>query len=437
MNQTAAPFETAARVRPRSDRPARVMAAALAVMVLSGQAWLVAGRHFATILETPFLPYCLIGAFAIHFWTRPGRTERAVTLALAGASTGAFVLWSGRYRFDWPSSIACGSFLGLASLAVLACQTVRLRGPAQKEKLETLAAGSVFGYSALFIAFILDLTTRLHPQTYDWYLYAADAGFGIPVCAWIGELVGSRPLLLHACSLVYESLPLAVSLLYAYQRSGAKRLPVQVLPAFIGGGAAAYALYNVLPATGPRYIFGAAFPDRMPAVPAALHVVHVGDVARNAVPSMHLACALMILWACRPLSPWVRAAAAAFQGLTILATIGYGEHYLVDLIAGVPYALALEAICAGRDFPARRRAAALGAMLAVGWIVVLRFGTPLFTSGVFTWMASGLTLAACAAAQRAFARGDSPEPGSAAVPGKEWRPQGDSNPRYRRERAMS
>jgi len=361
-------------------------------MVLAGQGWLALGRHFATILETPFLPYCLIGAFAIHFWTRPGRSECMATLALGAASALAFILWSGRYRFDWPSSIASGSFFGLASLAVLAVQTIRLESAAQKEKLETLMAGGVFGYSALFIAYILNFTTRLHPRTYDLYLYAADAGYGLPIGAWVGKFVGARPLLLHACSLVYESLPLAVSLLYAYQRSGRKQLPVRVLPAFLGGGGAAYLLYNFLPATGPHYIFGAAFPEHLPsAAEAGLRMVTVGDAARNAVPSMHLACALMIFWACRPLAAWVRAAAAVFLALTILATLGFGEHYVVDLVAAIPYAAALMGICSTRQ----AKAPVPALVLTLGWMAALRFGTPLFASHTFTWLASIATALVC------------------------------------------
>ena len=407
MSGIAAPSEASGAVcedAPPVRASARVVPAILAMAILCGQAWLALGRHFAAILETPFLPYCLIGAFAIHFAARPGSGERAATLILASASALAFVFGSGRFHFDWHSFVACGSFFGLASLAVLAVQTIRLRGAEQKARLQTLIAGSVFGYSALFIAYVLNVTTRLHPRTYDLYLYAADAGFGLPICAWIGRFVGSRPLLLQACSIVYESLPLAVSLLYAYERSGARRLPVRVLPAFIGGGAAAYAFYNLLPATGPRYIFGAAFPDRLPAAPLVLHMTAVGDAARNAVPSMHLACAIMIFWACRPLARGVRAAAAAFLALTILATIGFGEHYVVDLVAAVPYALALESICAPADFPERRRAAIVGTALAVGWVLALRYATPLFASGVFTWLATVGTLAACLAQQNVIGR---------------------------------
>ena len=372
-------------------RSLALIPALLAAAVLCGQLYLVAGRHFATILETPFLPYCLIGAFAIHLWTRPGTVERWWTIGLAAAGSLYFIAFSGQFRWNWPSWIACGSFFGLASLTVLAAETVRRRGPAQKAALDTLIAGSVFGYSALFIAFILNMTTGLHPQTYDLYLYAADAGFGLPLWAWIGKFVGGSWLLLHSCSLVYESLPLAVSLLYAYQRSGERVLPVRVLPAFLGGGAAAYLLYNVLPATGPRYVFGQALPAAVP----GLHLVTVGDAARNAVPSMHLACALLILWTCAPLGKWVRAAAALYLALTVLATIGFGEHYVVDLIAAVPYALALAAICSTSASRSHRSAIVTGVALTLAWILALRFGTSLFHSFAFTWIASIGTVAAC------------------------------------------
>jgi hypothetical protein len=393
------------------DRAVTPIPAILAAAVLCGQLYLVAGRNFANIIATPFLPYSLIGSSAIHFWTRPGRAERLATLGLAIVSALAFMVLSGRFRLDWPSSIACGAFLGLASLTVLTVQVVRTRGCEQKQKLHTLIAGSVFGYSALLIAVILNLTTKLHPTTFDLYLYAADAGYGLPICAWVGRFVASSSMLLHTCSLVYESLPLAVSLVYAYERSGRRPVPVRVLPAFIGGGAAAYVLYNLLPATGPHYVFGQAFPNQLPAAAGiASHLVAVGEAARNAIPSMHLACALLIFWACRQLPGWVKAAAAAYLVLTILATLGFGEHYVVDLVVGVPYALALEAIWLRRSSPKRRAAIVLGVTLTFAWVLCLRFATPVFRSVLFTWSATLITLGACSWARVWRARPLTPNP---------------------------
>src|SRR5581483_3646946 len=100
-------------IRERTTPAPRIVPAMLAAMVLAGQAYLACNHDFATILDTPFLPYCLIGAFAIHFWTRPSSAERWSTLALAGAGTACFALFSHRFVFNWPCSVACGSFFGL------------------------------------------------------------------------------------------------------------------------------------------------------------------------------------------------------------------------------------------------------------------------------------------------------------------------------------
>ncbi len=379
-----------------------------ALSVLAGQAYLAFSRGFANILQDPFLPYCLLGAFAIHMATRPGRRERLATFSVAAISIACFVLFSGKFRPTWGGFLACLAFTGLASLSVLAVQVLRLRGGQRDDKLNTLCAGSVFGYSALFIAFILNYTTKLHPQTYDLYLYAADRGYGIPICAWVGGFLGGQPALFKVCAVVYGSLPLAVSLLYAYQRSGSKLLGIRVLPAFLGGGVAVYLLYNILPAAGPYYVFGSAFPHHLPAAPG-LHLVRLGDVARNAIPSMHIACALLIFWNCRRISGWLYVGSAVYLALTALATIGLGEHYVVDLVAAIPYALALQAACAPRALRSRpewKQVLAGGALVTIFWIAACRYGTLLFHSMAFTWAASLLTLALCGVARSRMIPGE-------------------------------
>jgi hypothetical protein len=262
----------------------------------------------------------------------------------------------------------------------------------------------------LFIVSILNLTTKLHPQTYDLYLYAADKGYGIPICAWTGQFLSNHPLLFRSCAFVYESLPLAISLLYAYQRSGEKALGIRVLPAFLGGGAAVYLLYNVLPAAGPCYVFGSAFPNHLPQAPG-LHLVALGDVARNAMPSMHLACALLIFWNSRRISRWIYAGSTVYLVLTGLATIGLGEHYVIDLVAAVPYALVLQSVCVPATLwlrPEWKRSLGTGVILTAAWIAAARFGTPLFHSALFTWGLSILTLLLCGVARHRM-RLDEPE----------------------------
>jgi len=396
-------------------QPSPFISRFLALFLLGGQVYLIASRGFANLLETPFLPYCLLGAFAIHMATRPTRRESVATVSLSVLLALGFVVWRPGFRWTWPNELAAASSTGLASLAVLTVEILRHRGAELRQKLTTLIGGSVFIYSALFIAFILKATAAWHPATYDLFLYAADAGFGIPITAQVGMFVARHPALAWWCGLVYESLPLAVSLLYAYERSGGKPLPTRVLPAFLGGGAAAYLLYNILPAAGPIYIFGAQFPAHLPqVVQIALQAPLMHDAPRNAVPSMHLACALLIFWNVRRLSRWFYAASGLYLGLTIVATLGFGEHYVVDLIAGVPYALLLGAACARQSVapailsPARNHALVTGSLLTCTWIAALRFAPALFRSMPLAWTAALATVIVCWLAQRrlerAFAR---------------------------------
>jgi len=393
---------TSAQPTPRERSP--LIPAFLALFLLGGQVYLILARGFANVLETPFLPYCLLGAFAIHMAARPSRLEQTATLFTGCLLAYGFVGLRPEFRWTWPNALAGASAFGLASLAVLAWSVLRLRGSEQWEKLGTLIGGSIFIYTSLFIAFVLKLTAAWHPKTYDLYLYAADTGFRIPIAALAGHLLRNHSDLSWCCALVYESLPLAVSLLYAYERSGAQPLAIRVLPAFLGGGAAAYLLYNVLPAAGPVYIFGAQFPDHLPAfVQLAVQAPLREGAPRNAIPSMHLACTLLIFWHSRRLSRGAYLASALYLGLTVLATLGFGEHYVVDLVAGVPYALLFGAVCApNAAVVERKQAITVGSVLTAAWILLLRFVPLAFQSPALAWPATAATLAICYAAQLRF-----------------------------------
>src|SRR4029077_13790136 len=90
--------------------------------------------------------------------------------------------------------------------------------------------------------------------------------------------------------------------------------------------------------------------------------------------SMHFALALLLWFNARSLHAAVRGAFAVLLGLTFLATLGLGEHYLIDLVAGVPLALTVQAICTRTlpwSDPARRYAMTAGALLTAAWILAV------------------------------------------------------------------
>jgi len=71
-----------------------------------------------------------------------------------------------------------------------------------------------------------------------------------------------------------------------------------------------------------------------------------------------------------------RATVAVAVVLTVLATLGLGEHYLIDLAVAVPFAVLFEMVCS-MEPPVWRRRAALGALCAIAfvwWLVVVRSG---------------------------------------------------------------
>src|SRR5208282_5733180 len=123
-------------------------------------------------------------------------------------------------------------------------------------------------------------------------------------------------------------------------------------------------LYIILPACGPLYAFGASWMH--PPVFAAERVRLIG--IPNAFPSLHVATAfLLLLFA--PGKLW-KAVAFAFFGLTCLATLSTGEHYVIDLIPGLAFG-AFAAAVGSKDI--KQASLFLSAVLA--WSLVMRFAS--------------------------------------------------------------
>ena len=96
------------------------------------------------------------------------------------------------------------------------------------------------------------------------------------------------------------------------------------------------------------------------------------------MPSMHFGWSLALWLNSLYLgNRWLRAAMALLVGANVLATLGLGEHYLIDLVVAVPCVMAVQALCTHNlawDDPARRRMLAWGGALTLAWLLVLRFG---------------------------------------------------------------
>jgi hypothetical protein len=119
---------------------------------------------------------------------------------------------------------------------------------------------------------------------------------------------------------------------------------------------------------------------------------------------LHMGWVLLAWWYSRGLSVWERGIAMAFVVFTTFATMGTGEHYLIDLVVAFPFAVFLQGLCAlGLRWNDRTRMTAVcyGLLLTFGWVGALRLAVKSFwISPVLPWTCCVLTVASAIFVQR-------------------------------------
>jgi hypothetical protein len=257
-----------------------------------------------------------------------------------------------------------------------------------------------------------------HGMTYDHFLYAFDGSLGFQPSFWAG-MVTAVPYISVLTHVLYDALPLflVVAYLIEERQSAAEGRRIVFWILLVGIlGAACFVLF---PAVGAYWVFAGSFPYHPPALSAVPLVPTMirAEVARNCMPSLHTAWALVVFWAagkCRFL--W-RMVLRGLLIIMLLQTLVY--HYFVDMVVAVPFTLALYALTRSVvPWPAnqRRWAFGFGLVSVVVWLVTLRWGISLFqvtplvpwSATVFTitscwWLWSRLDRAVAAAATRAVA----------------------------------
>ena len=236
----------------------------------------------------------------------------------------------------------CAAFLGLASLLVLAAQSLLGAAAQRPEHRKTLWTAAAFPYLSFVIALALNLTSAQHPRVYDLWLYAFDETLKLRASFLIGHLIATAPLLQQAARIAYESLPLAICCLVAMERRSPERFSAGLVRLFVTAGLAGVVLYQFLPAAGPAYVFGKQFPESLPALPGiAIQPILLPRVARNAMPSVHFACALLVWWNTGSCGRVWRALAGGFVAHDLS-----GHHGLRRALPGGPRRGC--PVCAGR-----------------------------------------------------------------------------------------
>jgi hypothetical protein len=181
---------------------------------------------------------------------------------------------------------------------------------------------------------IVQAMSLLRPLKYDLYAYQIDRVFGEPGF-WIGRMVVPHPGVMALLRIAYGFLFVALlgtfaANLWLRPLAEAQR----VLETFLLNMLLATGIYLFIPVCGPGY----AFPS-FPQLPSAdLHPLAIAlSAPPNGIPSVHMSSALLVLWFLRHWW-WGRTAGLVFLVLTVLSTLGCGEHYFVDLLCAIPYA---------------------------------------------------------------------------------------------------
>jgi hypothetical protein len=343
-----------------------------------------------------------------------------VTVSFAGSAAMFFYLWrraedwlaaamvaaglGGLYRvtgaplnagFDWDLTLAV-ALVGMAGLVVLFYRSTGEDKAGQRRLLALI--GNIGLIPALCmgstVAVLLD--PRITPRTYDGFLYVFDRSFGFNPSFLMGVAFHNHAALRFLSVVVYNNLPVNLCLFCALWLRRRPAGAPDVRPIFAALGIVGFALYHICPAAGPIHLFGNAFPFHPPPVSGVpMETVAIPD-ARNAMPSLHVAWSLLMVY-----SAWffrsrlLRIYAIVCLILTAVATLGLGEHYAIDLIVSVPLSVAIQIGCWGPG----RRWLAVGVLMAmvVAWLVVLRTSLAWHAQPLVSWGATGITLLASAA----------------------------------------
>ena len=256
---------------------------------------------------------------------------------------------------------------------------------------------------------LLGWTEKANPKVLDLYLFSFDSSLRVQIAFLVGQAYALWPWFRAAGMVFYIGLPMVIGLVYAGQLLRDRPRAVSAMIAFLITGPVGVIFYNLLPAVGPIHIFLSQFPWKpIPTEQVTRLLVEPIAVAglRNCMPSLHMSWVLLAWWYSRGLSIWERGIAMAFLVFTILATMGIGEHYLIDLIVAFPFAVFLQGVCAlGLRWNDRARVAAVvyGLLLTLGWICALRLALKAFwMSPVIPWACCILTVASAIFLQRSL-----------------------------------
>ncbi|WCN02177.1 phosphatase PAP2 family protein [Streptomyces sp. M92] len=288
----------------------------------------------------------------------------------AGAAVGVDLVFA-LVRWAAGATVTEGHSFGNGALwAILGCAAVavtRRTGPDRALLLKgvglglLLVAGRKTGDAWLLI------TSKTRPDVLDEYVATADRALGNP--SWVmGRLVeATEPVGPHILDWVYAQLAVAAAVAALYQLrnvAAERRFPRHhLVRTFLLIGLLGPAVYMVFPVVGPVFLYGTGafgtggeewavadiWPNALPPLAPPHPVTYDGVTPRNCMPSLHTAWAVTIFIHTRRSPRLLRYAGTFWLVATLTATLGFGYHYGIDLVAGVVFAVTIEAALRSYD----------------------------------------------------------------------------------------
>ncbi|QOV40969.1 inositol phosphorylceramide synthase [Streptomyces ferrugineus] len=245
-----------------------------------------------------------------------------------------------------------------ALCVVLACAVIALTRRTGRERVLLLKG---VGLALLLVAgrktgdAWLLITSKTRPTVLDPYVAIADHALGSP--SWlVGRIVrATGPVGAHILDYVYVQLAVAAVVAALYQLrhvSTERRFPRHhLVRTFLTIGLLGPGIYMIFPVVGPIFAYGAdggpwatahIWPETAPPLVAPHPIPFDGITPRNCMPSLHTAWATAIFIHTRKGPRLLRYAGTFWLIATLGATLGFGYHYGVDLVAGVVFTLTIE-----------------------------------------------------------------------------------------------
>ena len=247
-----------------------------------------------------------------------------------------------RFVFDATPTVGNGPSLVLVVLAVLAVR----RGDARA--MRGIALGALLLLATKAGDAWLHITSLVAPTVLDEYAYAADHALGNPSWVLGGLLDRLGPIAEATLHWIYIQLPVAAIVVALYQlrgvAAGAAWPRHFLFRTFLLIGLVGPVFYLLFPVVGPMFAFDSWPSQALSPVGALGEFPFDSQTPRNCMPSLHTAWALSIFIHSRCGPRWLRAGGTLWLLGTLAATLGFGYHYGVDLVAGAVLCLTLESV---------------------------------------------------------------------------------------------